>query len=493
MLNHGIHHQLPGANYTMYICTCGHEEKIKKENDNNFRTLNRCPKCNAHTANNFSTLSFGSQEYEAAFFLINELEGKYKFTIDIGTLSGAIKTKFSKKIIAFEESKLKQQHWQLIFDGSLPKEDMLKIINVDTNEICDIHEIIDSVKDINTAKLLAAKNSLSDSCALDLPYIYGIKDFVPKLLSSYNIIDKTKSYCEKYELLIKAGIDPFNLNGVLDMEQTTPQQQLKLTPFMFKYLKEHKESNHRALQQVETLLGNQAINYMNTFATLDNGLSSSCIRKIAGLVNEANLSIKKLYKFLYVDAPLQQGLYYPSRTLELLYDSFDLAKKLELPFDKNPKALQRYHDILVKEYNLIKDKRKNEDFAKVVANYKYLEFIEEVEEDKEINEEFKARKIQDKFGIILPVDAQDLIREGKLMRHCVASYVDRVIREDTLIFFLRRAQDLDTPYVTIEVNPDDMRICQVKMKANGKLNSKKATNFLNKWCEKNNIKWNGCW
>ena len=59
--------------------------------------------------------------------------------------------------------------------------------------------------------------------------------------------------------------------------------------------------------------------------------------------------------------------------------------------------------------------------------------------------------------------------------------------------YLRRAEDLNTPYVTIEINPDDMKICQVKMKANGKLNDKKAIDFLNKWCEKFNIKWNGNW
>lgn len=493
MLNYAIHHQLPGADYSMCICTCGHEEKLEKKDDNNHYKIDKCPKCNAQVAANFGTLSFSSQEYKAAFFIVNELEGKYKFTIDIGTLSGAIKAKFSKKIIAFEESKLKQQHWQLIFDGSLPKDEMLKLINVNTNEICDIYEVINATRDIDASKLLISTFSLNNSYSLNLPYMYSIRDFNSNLLSSYNAIEKLIPYCEKYELLIKIGIDPHKLNGQLDMEQTTPQQQLKLTPFMFKYLKEHGENNHRALQQVESAFENQAINYMNTFATLNGGLSAAYIRKIAGLVNGANLSIKKLYKFLYVDAPTQQGLYNPTRTLELLYDSFDLARKLELPFDKNPKALQRYHDILAKEYNLVKDDRKNENFAKVVANYKYLELIEPIEEEEEVNEEIKTRKLQDKFGIILPIDAQDLIREGKLMRHCVASYVDRVIREDTIIVFLRRAQDLDTPFVTIEVNPDDMRVCQVKAKANGKLNNKKATDFINKWCDKHNIKWNGCW
>lgn len=484
MLNYAIHHELPGANYSMCICTCGHEEKIEKKEK--FKILDSCPKCDAKVASNLSTLSFGPQEYKAAFFMINELSGKYNFTIDVGVLTGAVKAKFSKKIIAFEESKMEQRHWKIIFNGNLPKDEMLKIININTNESCRIYDIIDSVQDVEyDYKFLSTRFHLNNSRALDLPYIYNIREFKHKLLSIYNRIEGLISYCKKYELLIKAGVDPYNLNGQLDLEQTTPQQQLKLTPFMFKYLKENGEDKHRALQQIESSFENQAHNYMNTFATLNNGMSSAYIRRIAGLVNEANLSIKKLYRFLYVDAPAQQGLYSPTRTLELLYDSFDLAKKLELPFDKNPKALQRYHDILTKEYNLVKDDRKNEDFAKVVANYKYLELIEEIDED--------SNKKQEKFGMILPIDAQDLIREGKLMRHCVASYVDRVIRETTIILFLRKAEDLDTPFVTIEVNPDDMRICQVKTKANGRLNNKKATDFINKWCDKHNIKWNGCW
>ena len=33
MLNHAVYHYLPGAEHTMCICTCGHQEKIKKESE----------------------------------------------------------------------------------------------------------------------------------------------------------------------------------------------------------------------------------------------------------------------------------------------------------------------------------------------------------------------------------------------------------------------------------------------------------------------------
>ena len=483
MINYAIYHYLPGANHSMCICTCGYEEKIKTN-----ISIKKCPKCNARVSTTFQTLQFGSQTYESIFILVKELQGNYNFTIDIGTISGAIKTKFAKKIIAFDEPKLQQQHWRIIFNGSLPKEEMLKIINVKTNEINNIEDIMNAINNLDSPTLIADSTRLKNSSAINLDYFYEHHNmFYIKnaIFSMYNKIKEKIPYCEKHELLIKAGIDPYELNGVLDMEKTTPHEQLKLSPYMFKCLKEHGEHYHRSLQQVEAYFTNQAQNYINTFAKLTDGLSSTFIIRIAGLVNEANLSIKKLYKFLYIDAPMKQGLYEPSQTLTLIYDSYNLAKKLELPFDKNPKALQRYHDILTKEYNLIKDEIKDKDFAKTVVDYKHLEYIEKINENSDTQ--------QNKYGIILPKDAQDLIREGKLMRHCVASYVDRVISKQTIILFLRRAQDLETPYVTIEVNPDDMQICQVKAKANAKLDDQKAIDFLDKWCSKKNIKWNGAW
>ncbi len=67
MLNHAVYHYLPGAEHTMCICTCGHQEKIKKESENKFTKISHCPSCKAVVAGDFSTLSFGSQEYSASY------------------------------------------------------------------------------------------------------------------------------------------------------------------------------------------------------------------------------------------------------------------------------------------------------------------------------------------------------------------------------------------------------------------------------------------
>lgn len=58
------------------------------------------------------------------------------------------------------------------------------------------------------------------------------------------------------------------------------------------------------------------------------------------------------------------------------------------------------------------------------------------------------------FTIVAPQSAQDLVMEGIQMHHCVGSYVDRVAEGKTLIVFVRRTDDITTPYITCQVGID---------------------------------------
>jgi hypothetical protein len=57
----------------------------------------------------------------------------------------------------------------------------------------------------------------------------------------------------------------------------------------------------------------------------------------------------------------------------------------------------------------------------------------------------------DGMKIVYPVNPSDIVAEGHALRHCVGSYVDRVANQECLILFLRRCEDLDTPFYTIEI------------------------------------------
>lgn len=52
----------------------------------------------------------------------------------------------------------------------------------------------------------------------------------------------------------------------------------------------------------------------------------------------------------------------------------------------------------------------------------------------------------------VPRDAQEIKNEGAALHHCVGTYVDRVAKGQTHIFFVRRVEEPDTPYFTMEYN-----------------------------------------
>lgn len=68
-----------------------------------------------------------------------------------------------------------------------------------------------------------------------------------------------------------------------------------------------------------------------------------------------------------------------------------------------------------------------------------------------------APKVSFEYGdytIVLPEKPNDLIIEGERMHHCVGSYVDKVVKKQCYIVFVRRKNDPETPYITAQIKPD---------------------------------------
>ena len=55
-----------------------------------------------------------------------------------------------------------------------------------------------------------------------------------------------------------------------------------------------------------------------------------------------------------------------------------------------------------------------------------------------------------------------MIREGTFLNHCVgkSGYEQKVIREESLIFFLRKAEQPDRPFVTVEYSIPEHKVLQ---------------------------------
>lgn len=61
------------------------------------------------------------------------------------------------------------------------------------------------------------------------------------------------------------------------------------------------------------------------------------------------------------------------------------------------------------------------------------------------------------FFIRAPIDAAEIIAEGKALAHCVGGYAERHAKGATTILFLRKKSEPDKPYVTIEMNGAEIR------------------------------------
>jgi hypothetical protein len=66
------------------------------------------------------------------------------------------------------------------------------------------------------------------------------------------------------------------------------------------------------------------------------------------------------------------------------------------------------------------------------------------------------------YAIFIAQSQEELIREGNALSHCVgrSGYDKKMAREETLIFFVRKFDDLDTPFVTLEYSIKHKKILQ---------------------------------
>lgn len=96
----------------------------------------------------------------------------------------------------------------------------------------------------------------------------------------------------------------------------------------------------------------------------------------------------------------------------------------------------------------------------------------------------KEKKLLFEYGnyeVILPKEPQDLVTEGQLMHHCVGGYVDSVLKEKTLIVFIRNKADLETPYITCEIKPTDGTIGQYFLAYDKYISSEEDKEFRTKY------------
>lgn len=141
------------------------------------------------------------------------------------------------------------------------------------------------------------------------------------------------------------------------------------------------------------------------------------------------------------------------------HDYLQLAAGLGYNLDDDwilyPKNLKERHDQLTEEQNERKvelekesDDKKDRKLKRTIKRKGWTRYEMETEE----------------LLIRLPVCAHEIRKEGNAQHHCVATYMDRMVAGETCILFIRKKEEPDKSYYTVEVRDDE--VMQVRGKYN---------------------------
>ena len=193
-------------------------------------------------------------------------------------------------------------------------------------------------------------------------------------------------------------------------------------------------------------------------------IRDDCLKSIRELFS-GNCAFERF--FSYIDKHSISEYSYRDYAIACRYLGLDMSQEKNL----FPHDFQRWHDIRIDEY-------------------KTKKAMDEVEQKKALLDSF--RKIAEKY---LPLQYQknadyiaviamspfDLVNEGDALHHCVGKmgYDQRMIREQSLIFFIRAKEAPDKPLVTVEYSPEKKRVVQCHGD-NNSMPNEKILNFINK-------------
>lgn len=171
---------------------------------------------------------------------------------------------------------------------------------------------------------------------------------------------------------------------------------------------------------------------------------------------------------------LKQNFYYsssgiftfPFDELGFLKDYIHMSEIYGIKVEKYPSQLKKQHDILAKNVSFL-DKMSPElekQFKDAVSKYEYVE--------REVTVAYPCKKgeIPEKetYVFITPKKIKDIIQEGNDLHHCVGSYSDRIINNESRIVFMRLKGKEKESLVTIDIS-DKNTLIEAAGNGNGEL------------------------
>lgn len=137
-----------------------------------------------------------------------------------------------------------------------------------------------------------------------------------------------------------------------------------------------------------------------------------------------------------------------------------------------PKDFMKSHDKIYAAYKELQDQKKR---------------AQKREWDKLIHQQYMEKSNQtqyqfsdDNLCILLPRGIKDLEKEGDALHHCVENYAEKVAKNQTEIFFIRRKRKASKSFYTLEIANKKIIQCRT---TNNKTMQEDVRDFVNRFYE----------
>ena len=173
----------------------------------------------------------------------------------------------------------------------------------------------------------------------------------------------------------------------------------------------------------------------------------------------SRMSVEQIMNYLQKQAEKNYGT--PEFALDIWTDYLLMCQALNKSLDDElfykPKDLKKRHGDLIEDsrkVETVKRMNENPELRQQEAARMEEKFQGASAVMKEIKEKYEFSA--DGFQMIMPESPVDIVREGYALHHCAGSserYFNRIENRETYIGFLRRQQEPDIPFYTIEFEP----------------------------------------
>ena len=161
-----------------------------------------------------------------------------------------------------------------------------------------------------------------------------------------------------------------------------------------------------------------------------------------------------------------------SNVINLYTDYIKMGREIAMIMNSSnryPADLKKAHDELNKNIYVLRNEKKDK---KILSNSrKYDKYI----------------YFNDNYLICPCRNSGELIEESNVLNHCVKQYIDRVCENQTEIFFIRKKEEPNRPYVTLELKQKEIKQCYGK---NDYIPDDHVKEFVKEWANKNKLKLN---